>query len=161
MKRGPLVAAATLATFAVGLAFSIWSGGWTSEEAQEPILVVLVGGQDAVATVRSVISNERVVSDAPDAFVLVEERIIAANLDAASVPINEMGWTHRRIELVGVVMDSGRNWERERVRRAGPSGGQAEDPAGAEKIAQLMSKPSLSAFEAAAVLRHMDATGQF
>jgi hypothetical protein len=161
MKKARIVTAATLSTFALGLVYSAWSSGWMSKGGGEPILVILVGDRVGVELVRRVISSERIVSESPGAFAMAENRIIAANAESAAEPINAMGWTDRKIELVGVEMDGGRRWERGRARRGSEPEAADTDPAKAERIAELMNKPTLNAFEAATLLRHMDATGQF
>jgi hypothetical protein len=129
----------------------------------DPILVVLVGGTRSVERVRSVIPDERVIAESPGAFAVVEERIIAADADAASGSINQAGWIDREIELIAIPMDGGRQWERNRNAGSRRRGG-SESPEDAEKaarIAELVQKPTLNAAEAMVLLQHMDQTGQF
>lgn len=130
-------------------------------EPPDPVLVVIVGSTELVDSVRKVISAERIIADTGDAFALVDRRIVAANPDAASGPINELGWIHREIELVAVPMNGGRRWEKNRHRERPGKNKSAEDEEMAALIANLVRKPTLNASEAGLLLRHMDATGQF
>ena len=59
-----------------------------------------------------------------------------------------MAWLHREIEIVAIPMGRGLYWERNRHK--GNSG--AEDGAQAERIAELMSKPTMTTGEAMAGL---------
>jgi hypothetical protein len=141
-----------------------WVSGLKIFDSQpEPILVILVGGARGVERVRSVIPDERVIAESPGAFATVEERIIAANVDAASAPINQAGWIDREIELVAIRMGGDRRWEQNRnARRRGQGGAKSpEDEVRAAKIAELVQKPTLNAAEAMVLLQHMDQTGQF
>jgi hypothetical protein len=160
---------AVLLTFTTGVMIAAadkpdWVSGleiFASEP--EPILVILVGGTRGVERVRSVISDERVIAESPGAFAIVEERIIAADADAASGPINQAGWVDREIELVAIRMDGDRQWEQNRnAHRRGPGQAQSpEDEMKAAKIAELVQKPTLNAAEAMVLLQHMDQSGQF
>ena len=160
---------AAFVTFTTGVMIaSAEKPDWVSEleifdRHSDPILVVLVGGAGGVERVRSVIPDERVIAESPGAFALVEERIIAANAEAASGPINQAGWIDREIELVAIPMGADRRWEQSRsARRRGQAQGQSpEDEAKAAKIAELLQKPTLNAVEAMVLLQHMDQTGQF
>jgi hypothetical protein len=60
-------------------------------------------------------------------------------------------------------MGRGLYWEKNRHKSHGQQGygNGNEDPEQAERIARLMSKPTLTAGETMAVLSHMDKTGQF
>jgi hypothetical protein len=127
----------------------------------EPVLVVIVGNEDLVHSVRKVISPERIIADTGDAFALVDRRIIAADSDAASGPINQLGWIHREIELVAVPMGGGRRWEKTRHQGRNDKNMSEEQKAQAELIANLVRKPTLNASEASTLLRHMDSAGQF
>jgi hypothetical protein len=130
-------------------------------EPPEPVLVVIVGNSDLVDSVRKVISPERIIADTGDAFALVDRRVVAANSDAASGPINQLNWIHREIELVAVPMDGGRQWEKTRHQGRKAKTMSDEDREMAERIANLVRKPTLTAADAGLLLRHMDATGQF
>ncbi len=130
-------------------------------EPPEPVLVIVVGSTRLVGSVRKAISPDRIVADTDDAFALVDRRIIAASAEAASGPINELGWIHREIELVSVPMGAGRAWEENRHKKVAGRNMDAADSAKAEQIAELMQKPTLNAVEAGMLLQHMDATGQF
>ncbi len=127
----------------------------------DPVLVVIVGSTDLVNSVRRAISPDRIIADTGDAFALVDRRIIAADADAASGPINQLGWIDQQFELVAVPMNGGRQWEQNRHRRPSDKTQSDEDRKRADQIAQLMRKPTLNAAEAGMLLRHLDASGQF
>lgn len=127
----------------------------------DPVLVVIVGSTDLVDSVRRAISPDRIIADTGDAFALVDRRIIAADADAASGPINQLGWIDRQFELVAAPINGGRRWEQNRHRRRSDKTQSDEDREKADQIAQLLRKPTLNAAEAGMLLRHLDASGQF
>ena len=127
----------------------------------EPVLVVIVGSPNLVDSVRQAVSSDRIVADTGDAFALVDRRVIAASADAASGPINRLGWIDREIEVVSAATNGGRNWEENRHKGRGAENLSAEDREKADQIAKLVQKPRLNAAEAGILLQHMDATGQF
>ena len=127
----------------------------------DPILVIVVGSPDLVSSVRSAISRDRISFDSDYAFALTDERIIASHAEAASEPINHLGWIERDIEMVSVVTDGGRRWEENRHKNPGDKAMTPEDKAKAEKIASLINKPTLNYVEATMMLQHLDSTGQF
>ncbi len=127
----------------------------------DPVLVVVVGSEELVGTVRSAISSERVLAETSDAFALDSLRVIAASADAAGGPINELGWIDREIEIVSVPTGAGRRWENNRHQNSNDKNMSAEEQAKADKIASIMKKPKLNAGEAMMLLQHMDSTGQF
>ncbi len=171
MNSGFLMTMTTIATFGLGLLIltsepSEWVPSLSDfGMAKEPILVVIVGSDSGVEQVRAAISNDRIVAEGEGAFALRDMRIVASSPEAASGPINEMGWIDREIELVAVPMARGLKWERNRGKTRGAqsdeSRGSSEDSAQAERIAELVKKPTLTTGEAMAVLSHMDKTGQF
>jgi hypothetical protein len=167
MRSGFIMSMSTIAVFGIlVLLMTSKPGDWLPQlsdffEPPEPVLVVIVGSTELVDSVRKVISSERIIADTGEAFALVDRRIIAADSDAASGPINELGWIHREIELVSVPMGGGRHWEKNRHRGRPAKHKSEEDREMAELIANLVRKPMLNASEAGLLLRHMDATGQF
>ncbi len=172
MKHSYLITFTAIITFGIGMLIATadvprWFSeiDWLAGPGSEPVLVVLVGTRNNLKNVRAAISDERVIAETADAFALVEERIVAASAEAATAPLNLAGWVDREIELVAVPMDGGRKWasNRSRAGKGGSSGasGATDDPEKAARIAELMSKPTLTSGEAMTLLRHMDATGQF
>lgn len=157
----------TIIVFGLGtLAYTSEPAQWIPEikamiDPPEPVLVVVVGNRALVQSVRQAISPDRIVADGVDVFALVDRRIIAANAEAASDPINQLGWIDEPIETVSVVTDGGRRWEKNRGQRAGERGMSEEQQQQAVQIANLMNKPTLNAAQANMVLQHMDTTGQF
>ncbi len=67
---------------------------------EPPVLVMLVGDAESVATIRDAVDPDRIVAATPEAFALVEGRIIATSIDAANRPLNRAGWASREIEIV-------------------------------------------------------------
>ncbi len=162
MKNALLAASAAILVLAIGIFLATSdssdfpSFGFFEED---PILVVLVGEARHVDLVRGAIDPGRILVDTPDAFALAEERVIAVDADAASVPIEAAGWLDREIEIVAIPMDGGRQWDRRR--RTGSKDLTEEEQKRAEKIAELLKKPTLNPIEATVLLQHMDRTGQF
>lgn len=170
MRNGFIMSMSAIAVFGIMLLLlTSKPGDWLPSldffiKPPDPVLVVIVGNEDLVDSVRKVISPERIIADTGSAFALVDKRIIAANSDAASGPINELGWIHRKIELVAVPTGLGRRWEKNRHQgrnRRKSKNLSDEDKEKAELIANLIRKPTLTAGEAGMLLRHMDSTGQF
>ena len=167
MRNGFIMSMSAIAVFGIlVLLMTSKPGDWLPKlsdfiKPPDPVLVVIVGSTELVDSVRKVIASERIVADTGDAFALVDRRIIAADSDAASGPINELGWIHREIELVAVPTGGGRKWEKNRHQARKPKNLSEEDQEKAELIANLIRKPTLNASEAGLLLRHMDATGQF
>ena len=120
-----------------------------------------MGSKAGVKSVRAAVDDDRVVAETEGAFALRSRRIVAANAEAASGPINTMGWIDKEIELVAVPMGRGHKWEKNRHKDKDAEGKDGGDPEHAERIATLMGKPTLTSGEAMAVLSHMDKTGQF
>ncbi len=168
MNSSFLMTMTAIATFGLGLLIlTAEPTQWVEDTTEfffpepDPVLVVVVGSSDLVGSVRGVIDPDRIVADTGDAFALDSRRVIAANADAASGPINQLDWIERKIEIVSVPTDGGRQWERNRGKVKLGGKGDPEDQAKAEKIAGLMNKKTLNAGEAMMLLNHMDSTGQF
>jgi hypothetical protein len=174
MKHSYLITFSAIIVFGTGMLIATaevpdWAkdGAWLTGQA-EPVLVVLVGDKRNLQLVRAAISDERIVAETEGGFALVEERVVAANAEAAAGALTLAGWIDREIDLVAVPMDGGRRWMRERNKQkkgaagsAGGAGAAEEDPEKAARVAELMSKPTLTSGEAMFVLQHMDETGQF
>ncbi len=143
---------------------STWVPAVSDYFSSDPVLVVIVGSSELVDSVRAVISPDRIIADTGDAFALVDRRIIAASADAASGPINQLGWIDDPFDLVAMSNDRGRQWEQNRNTPRSSRNNRAisdEEREKAAQIAELMRKPTLTSTEAAQLLMHMDATGQF
>jgi hypothetical protein len=70
------------------------------DHTNSPVTVMLVGDQESVAAIREAVHPDRIVASTPDGFALVEGRIIATSIEAASRPLNKAGWADRQIEIV-------------------------------------------------------------
>lgn len=130
----------------------------------DPVLIVIVGSPELVDSVRKAISPDRIVADTGDAFALRSRRIVAATTEAASGPLNQLGWIDDPLDLVAMSNDRGRQWEQNRNTPGGrrnQRGLSDEERERADLIAGLLRKPTLNSAEAGVLLRHMDATGQF
>ena len=67
---------------------------------EEPVTVMLVGDAESVAEIRDAVDPDRIVASTPQAFALIEGRIIASSIEAASQSLNRAGWASRSIEIV-------------------------------------------------------------
>ncbi len=100
---------------------------------------------------RRAIDPSRIVARTREGFALKEGRIVAAGHSAAGELLTLADWTDRSLELY--VPSSSR------VRRSGRGGEPASDSDGKGpgiNIAELAKKPTLTPFEALAVLKAMD-----
>ena len=70
------------------------------EHTDLPVTVMLVGNRESVAAIREAVHPDRIVASTPDGFALIEGRIIATSVEAASRPLNKAGWADRQIEIV-------------------------------------------------------------
>ena len=117
-------------------------------EVAEPILVVFVESPREVARVRAAVADERIAAESPNGFALREGRIVAAGSGAAGELVTAAGWIDRKLELM-------------RARRQSPSRTTAatgEEGAGGlapERLAELLSKDTLSYAEASELLDHI------
>ncbi len=167
MKNGYLVSFSAMLAVSGGLMMHSASSEseWVPDlsswmKTDEPVLVVLVGSDEGVRAVRAAVSSDRVVAETETAFAMIEGRVIASNAEAASQPINQAGWVDREIQMLAIPMSlshgpKGPPGQGER------GGGSDEDRAKAQKIAELMKKPTINALEASVLMQHMDQTGQF
>ncbi len=85
---------------AIRLEAASWFDAGVELNAEEPVMVMLVGDPERVAAIRDAVDPDRIVASTPDAFALVEGRIIATSVEAASRPLNQAGWASRSIEIV-------------------------------------------------------------
>lgn len=167
MNNGFLVSMSAVATFCIGiLIVSSQPAEWISRitefvKPRDSVLVLIVGSKSGVQRVRAAISDDRVVAETEGAFALRSRRIVAESPEAASDSINQLGWIDKEIELIAVPMARGLAWEKNRHKDRNAQDGDPVDAAQAKRIAELMSKPTLTAGETMAVLAHMDKTGQF
>jgi hypothetical protein len=110
----------------------------------EPILVFFVSTPKAVAAVRSIIADDRVLAESPRAFALKEGRIIADSRDSAGDIVSAAGWVNRELKLMSIS-------RKEPVKE--PSAEDGGLPPG--KLAELMQKDTLSYGEAMMLLDHI------
>ena len=117
-------------------------------EAAEPILVVFVESPREVARVRAAVADERIAAESPNGFALREGRIIAAGSDAAGELVSAAGWIDRKLELM-------RARKQSPSRRTAATGEQGIGGLAPERLAELLSKDTLSYAEASELLDHI------
>jgi hypothetical protein len=146
---------ASLAAFVVFMLGAGWYLGWHRElvaslpnvptpalfatPPTEPVLILLVGSDESVDLVRKAVDPERIVASTPHAFAVADGHVVAADVEAASDPLNAAGWGDRPIEILGP--DAG----------ARPVASETQPT-----IAELAKKPTLSAGEAMRLLDQMN-----
>jgi len=113
----------------------------------EPVLILLLGSEESVESVRSAIASERIVASSPGAFAIDSGRIVAVDVETASDPLNAAGWADRPLEILTA----------DRLARApgAGTGAGAEAPPSLPPIAELAKKPTLTAGEAMRLLEHI------
>ena len=116
---------------------------------KKPILVFLVDSRAVVENIRKSVDASRIASTSPNAIALREGRIFAANRSAASVALNQAGWTDRSIEIL-VAGKSGENRPRTKPRAV------TNDDARNAKLDTLMKQDTLSVGEQMFVLQMMN-----
>jgi len=153
---GSLSLSATMAAVVFGVGLVLASGGVSVPvscsglvASEPPVLVVVLGSRDAVDDVRRALRPEHIVADSGGAVAVAGGRILAADLAAASEPLNRAGWADRPVEILRV---------RPRDPRPGSAVGSetAPAPGSAEHLAALVQKPTLSRGEQLAVLRALN-----
>ena len=119
-----------------------------SAEADRPegpaVLVLLVENRDQLDRLRSRFDRRRILASSRRAFA-VEGLVAASNLEAASEPLNTLGWSDRPLDIVS------------RARATAPVP-QAEGTAGsaASSIAELARQDRLSRSDALRLLDQLD-----
>ena len=126
-----------------------WFDAPVELNADEPITVMLVGDAERVAAIRDAVDPDRIVASTPDAFALVEGRIIATSVEAASWPLNQAGWASRSVEIVVPPRKLTPGYAATQNRGPG-----SEDPSGA-----LKDKDFLSQGQTLNLLNKMDQRG--
>ncbi len=126
-----------------------WFDAGVELNADEPITVMLVGDAERVAAIRDAVDPDRIVASTPDAFALVEGRIIATSVEAASRPLNQAGWASRSVEIVVPPRKLTPGYAATQNRGPG-----SEDPSGA-----LKDKDFLSQGQTLNLLNNMDQRG--
>ncbi len=134
---------------AVRLEAASWFDAGVEPSAEEPVMVMLVGDAERVAAIRDAVDPDRIVASTPDAFALVEGRIIATSVEAASRPLNQAGWASRSIEIVVPPRKLTPGYAA--VQRGGPG---SEDPSVALKDRDVLSQD-----QALKLLNAMDQRG--
>jgi hypothetical protein len=117
-------------------------------ETAEPVLVVFVESPREVALVRAAVLDARVTAESARGFALREGRIIAAGSDAAGELVMAAGWMDRKLTLMRARKRAPQ--QRTAARGDGASGGLAP-----ERLAELLSKDTLSYGEASELLDHI------
>ena len=128
-----------------------WLNASVELATEEPVMVMLVGDTDSVAEIRDAVDPDRIVASTPDAFALVEGRIIATSVEAASRPLNKAGWASRSIEIV----------EPPTRRRPGYAAAQAAGAPSEDPFVALKNKDVLTEGQTLKLLNEMDRRGGF
>jgi hypothetical protein len=148
-----LASVTAMIVFAGGLFVALERPAWVpiigGGAGQEPVLIFLVGSRSGVESVKRAVEPSRIVADSPDAFALVEGRMVATNAEAVSAPLMAAGWADRDIELFTLPKSDGLK------RSAKGSGGGSDDPRFG-RLMELMNKPELSYGEAMFVMQAMN-----
>ncbi len=71
-----------------------------TRERQPAVIVVLTRSQNQLHQLRRKLGRAHIAANYERAFALRGGSVIASNLEAASKPINAMGWSNRRLEIV-------------------------------------------------------------
>ena len=148
------------AIIAVGLGVSMWQDGGSALSraraglglggpGSEPVLVIFASSPQAVAQVRAAVADERIVAESPRAFAVRKGRIIADGHESAGDIVSAAGWVDRELKLLGVGM------KKSLPPTAARDGQAAEGGIAPEKLAELLSKDSLSYAEATLLLDHI------
>ena len=111
-----------------------------TSELPDGVAIMVVGSQERVEVFRDSIDAQLIVADTPGAFALDRGRIIAAQIEAGSVLLNQLGWADRPLEIIDPRSTGG-------VARSAT-------PAGSE-IAALAKKKTLTPAEALRALQLM------
>ena len=85
---------------AIRLKAKSWFNAGVGLPVEEPVMVMLVGDAKSVAEIRDAVDPDRIVASTSQAFALVEGRIIATSIEAASRPLNQASWASRSIEIM-------------------------------------------------------------
>ena len=131
------------------------------EEEAEEVMVLLVESRAGLAAVRGTVAPARIVVAGEDAFPLREGLVVATRLEAAGDALTRAGWVDRGIRI----------WapQREASQRAAAKRGGAEGPAASRRArggrvaaasdsVDLLDKDTLSASEALAAMRALEAS---
>jgi hypothetical protein len=103
---------------------------------EKPVLVIDVREPSRAAAVRAAISSERVVAESEHGFALCERRLVVSSLEEAGEILGSAGWEDASLQIL--------RFEPVRDREDRDEGRQAD----AQRLAELMQKPTLSYFEA-------------
>jgi hypothetical protein len=144
---------------AVGLGICIWqdAGGVLSTARAElglggaggeSVLVIFVSSAGAVADVRAVVADERIVAESPQAFAVREGRIIADGRESAGDIVSAAGWVERDLKLMRVRTKATRA-------QAASTGKAGEGGLAPEKLAELLSRDTWTHAEATLLLDHI------
>ena len=74
--------------------------GWLPTATPEPpMLLILVAGPHRLAQARAGVADDRIAAESPEAFVVGEDRMVAASRDAAADLLMRFDWIDRPLEL--------------------------------------------------------------
>ncbi len=151
MWRSIVSAVTAVAMLAGGLYLALEKPEWVPglEAPSDRVTVYVVGTPEGVDIVRAAVDPARIVASAPGAIALVEGRIIAASVEAATSPYTEAGWSEREIEFVKIE----KNDRPVRGRRISSN---EVDPDRMARLQELIHKPTLSYGEQVFVLQAMN-----
>ena len=124
------------------------SMGWV--ESTEPVLVFEIPQPGALARVRGAISDDRILWEGEAGFALERARIYVRDLKDAGPMIARAGWVDRPIQIVGLGMES------EPGASEGESGSGWTPERRAQRLRELIHKPTLTRAEQVFVLQAMN-----
>ena len=138
---------------------------WLPEALQpelEPVVVFVLGSPRAVAQIRAAIRDERVVAETPEAFAVVEGRVLAASAEPVGELLMQLGWDDRPLDLVPLPIQipldqrapSGPTVARSVPDETGPAVALSPAPSAGltpeerrQKIQEILNKPSVNLAE--------------
>jgi hypothetical protein len=107
---------------------------------ETPVLVIDVREPSRAAAVRAAISSDRVVAESEHGFALRERRLVVSSLEEAGEILCSAGWEDADLQILRFEPARDREHRDERPQ------------ADAQRLAELMQKPTLSYLEAQQVL---------
>ena len=124
-----------------------WLGASPSAGASDaPVIVLLVETRASLVQLRQKLRGQAVLAESKRAFAL-EGLVVASSLEAASDPLNQLGWASRPLEIV-----SRAQGQRAARDRPGPGSPEGAGPS----LAALAQKDRLTRADAERLLDHLD-----
>ena len=115
-----------------------------TQASQPSVMVVVVGTRGRVASVRTAVSNDRILAASEDGFALQGRRLVAVSLEDVGNLLMRAGWDDAPLEI----LTAARHGRGQQSRDPDRATAKAE----AAILADLMNKPSLNYLEAQRLL---------